>query len=390
MTNKIAIASCHDKFNFGSMLQAYATERAIAELGFDVETIDKRGIGKDIAKGRNAYYLENLFNAALYKAKIGFVGHRIRQKLNPAFGREMGQRYDSFRSFENTHFHLTSRASSFRELSELVSSFDAVVVGSDQLWLPVNIAGDYFTLSFVKPPVRKVSYATSFGVSSLSEEYLEKTKRFLSDFDAISVRETTGEELVEQATGRACTVVCDPTMLMTADQWGMVARQPEEVPADSYIFCYFMGKNLWNRECARALAKRTGCKIVAIAHPDEYVKYDDGYADFYPWSAGPAEWVWLISHASYVCTDSFHGSVFSNLFGVPFFSFRRHENMGAQSTNSRIDTLLDRLGDIDRICESREAFDCAVKREIDFTAVEKNISQYRVESTAWLADALKD
>lgn len=271
-----------------------------------------------------------------------------------------------------------------------MADYDSVVVGSDQLWLPVNIAGRYFTLSFVRPPVRKVSYSTSFGVSSLPENYLRKTKEFLSDFSAISVREDTGADLVEKATGKRCAVVCDPTMLLTRDQWASLAGSSSiSVPDEPYVFCYFMGKNAWNRECAQELAKQHNLKIVAIAHPDEYVKADDDYADYYPWEAGPAEWVNLIAHASYVCTDSFHGSVFSNIFEVPFFSFRRHENMGAQSTNSRIDTLLRVLGNSDRICESKDAFHAAMAYEIDFLSVRQRLNAYRNESANWLKSALE-
>lgn len=387
---KVAIASCHDKINFGSVLQAYATQRALVDMGADALTIDKRGLGKAISKGRDGYYLEHLFDVELYKAKLGFVGHRVKQKLDKPFGREMAARKAAFWQFEASHFRFTERAGSFEELSRLVEPFDTVLVGSDQLWLPVNIAGDYFTLSFAKPPVRKVSYATSFGVSELPGKYLDLTAHFLSDYSAVSVREDTGADLVQKATGKRCEVVCDPTMLLDAGKWSEVAAASAvDVPDEPYVLCYFLGKNIWNRECAIRLARERGLKIVAIAHPDEYVGYDDVYADVYPWSAGPAEWVSLVSHAAYVCTDSFHGSVFSNIFHVPFSSFRRHENMGSQSTNSRIDTLLNVLGDADRICDSPEQFDAASARDVDFESVERRLEAYRSKSAAWLASALE-
>lgn len=386
----VAIASCHDKINFGSVLQAYATQRALEDMGADALTIDKRGLGKAISKGRDGYYLEHLFDAELYKAKLGFVGHRVKQKLDKPFGREMAARKAAFRQFEASRFRFTERVGSFEELSRLVEPFDTVLVGSDQLWLPVNIAGDYFTLSFAKPPVRKVSYATSFGVSELPDKYLDLTARFLSDYSAVSVREDTGADLVQKATGRRCEVVCDPTMLLDAGKWSEVAAASAvDVPDEPYVLCYFLGKNIWNRECAVRLARERGLKIVAIAHPDEYVGYDDGYADVYPWNAGPAEWVSLVSRAAYVCTDSFHGSVFSNIFHVPFSSFRRHENMGSQSTNSRIDTLLSVLGDADRICESPEQFAAVSARDIDFGLVEARLEAYRSKSACWLSSALE-
>ncbi len=387
---RVAIASCHDKINFGSVLQAYATQRALEDMGVEALTIDKRGLGKAISKGRNSYYLEHLLDAELYRAKLGFVGHRLKQRADKPFGEKMAARKAAFARFEATRFRYTERADSFEALSSLVDGFDTCLVGSDQLWLPVNIAGDYFTLSFAKPPVRKVSYATSFGVSELPGKYLERTAVFLSDYAAVSVREETGADLVQKATGKRCEVVCDPTMLLDAGKWADVASSSEiDIPAEPYVLCYFMGKNIWNRECAVELARERGLRIVAISHPDEYVKYDDGYADVYPWGAGPAEWVSLVSHASYVCTDSFHGTVFSNIFHVPFFSFRRHENAGSQSTNSRIDTLLNILGNADRICESPDQFKEAMTRDIDFDSVEGRLAAYRAKSERWLASALE-
>lgn len=386
---KIAIASCPDKVNFGSVLQSWATERAVGALGYDALTIDKRGLGSEIGRGRRSYYMEHLLDLSLYRAKLGFVGHRVRQKTNKEFGRRMAERRAAFRAFEEGRFAYTPRTSTFAELAEAVSDCGTVVVGSDQLWLPVNIAGGYFTLEWVEPPVRRVSYATSFGVSELPGRYMRRTAEFLEGFAAVSVREDTGADIVERARGVRPAVVCDPTMLLSAEDYRRELVDPSYgIPSEPYVFCYFLGKNVWNRECARELARETGCKIVAIAHPDEYVAHDDAYADVYPWGAGPAEWVSLLANARYVCTDSFHGSVFSTLFNVPFFTFRRHEGMGPQSTNSRLDTLLSSIGAPGRLCETPEAFRVATAREVDWVSVNANVAAYRAESRAWLEAAL--
>lgn len=386
---RVAIASCPDKVNFGSVLQSWATERAVGALGYEALTIDKRGLGAEIGRGRRAYYAEHLLDLSLYRAKLGFVGHRVRQKVDGGFGRRMAERRAAFRAFEEGRFAYTPQTSTFAELAEAVSGCGTVVVGSDQLWLPVNIAGGYFTLEWVEPPVRRISYATSFGVSELSERYMRRTAEFLDGFDAVSVREDTGADLVERAHGERPAVVCDPTMLLTAEDYRRELVDPAYgVPSEPYVFCYFLGKNVWNRECAKGLARETGCRIVAVAHPDEYVAYDDAYADVYPWGAGPAEWVALLASARYVCTDSFHGTVFSALFNVPFFTFRRHEGMGSQSTNSRLDTLLARIGVPERLCQTPEAFRAAMAREVDWASANANVATYRAESHAWLEAAL--
>ena len=384
---KVAVASCHDKRNFGSMLQAWATERAVVLLGHDAVTIDKSGLGKEIGRGRREYYAEHAFDLDLYRAKFGFVGHRVRQRLNKAFGAETARRYRAFDRFAASHFLMSPRFGSFGELGEWTRGFDAVVVGSDQLWLPVNIAGRYYTLDFVKGPCRKVSYATSFGVSELPERYMREVARFLPTFSAASVREDTGADLAERATGSRPEVVCDSTILLSRQEWESVADE-SLVPDVSYALCYFMGKNFWQRECARREADRRGLRLVAIAHPDEYVRYDDSYADIYPWDAGPAEWVGLVARASMVFTDSFHGTAFSNIFERPFVSFRRHINMGAQSTNSRLDSLLGRLGLAERICESPDAFDAIAAADVDFASSRPRLGAFCAGSRSWLEAAL--
>lgn len=384
----MAIASCPDKVNFGSVLQSWALERAISQAGYDALTIDKSALGTEIGRNRRSYYLEHLLDIDLYRAKAGFVRHRLKQRVDRGFGSKMALRREAFSSFIGSNFDFLPTGSTFDDLADSVSGCDAVVVGSDQLWLPVNIAGGYFTLEWVCPPARKISYSTSFGVSELPERYMRRTGEFLSDFSAISVREETGADLVERATGARPAVVCDPTMLLRADDYRMISRIPTDAPEGRYVFCYFLGRNLWNRECAAELARSSGCQVVCIAHPDEYVAYDDGYADVYPWDAGPAEWLGLLAGAAFVCTDSFHGTVFSNLFHVPYFTFRRHERMGCQSTNSRLDTLLGRLGAAGRLCSSPEAFRSAMWSSIDWGAIDARAEAFRSESFAFLEAAL--
>lgn len=359
-------------------------------MGCNVRTINKRGLSSEIGRGRRSYYLEHLFDYELYKAKMGFVNHALGSESIANSARICMSAIAPLLLLNERHSLSRKRKRAFDALADTVRGYDAVIVGSDRLWLPVNISGRYFTLEWVPKGVRRVSYATSFGVSKLSDNCLERTGRFLSAMDAVSVREETGADIVKRASGERCDVVCDPTLLIDRAEWKIFAARSGAslIPNEPYILCYFMGKNRWNRECALKLARRTGFKVVAIAHPDEYVRYDDGYADVYPWCAGPAEWVALVANAAYVCTDSFHCSLFLNMFEVPFFAFRRHEGMGSQSTNSRLDTLLNRVGSSDRICESSEEFDAAVLRDADFAEIRSNIAAYRDFSVAWLQRAL--
>lgn len=385
----VAIASCHDKINFGSALQSYATQLYLESRGFDVRTIDKTGLSKVIKPGRMNYYRHHVLDFQMCWEKAPFVGHRMRQRIIPEFGRKMSQRCSVFDRFAREHFRFTRKTFTFDELYSMSSEYDAVVVGSDQLWLPVNIAGGYFSLDWVSSSTRKISYATSVGLAHLDDFYLDRMSEFLSDYHAVSVREDSAAMLVERATGKRPAVTCDPTMLLTVSQWQAVANEDYVgIPKDPYLLCYFMGNNPWQRECAVRYARERNLKIVAVSQMDAYIASDDGYADYYPWDAGPAEWLALVEHADFVFTDSFHGTVFSSLFKVPFRSFRRHAATSGQSTNSRIDTLLNVLGLADCLCESFEAFDVESVEAIDFTSSQFRLEAYRTKSAQWLDASL--
>lgn len=385
---RVALATCHDKHNYGSMLQAWATQEFLEGRGFDVRTIDKAGLRGAISVGRRGHYARHAADVQMYAEKAPFALHGARQRLSRRFGREMGERHAAFEAFARDRFRLTRRAYSFDEARELSAEYDALVVGSDQLWLPVNVAGDYFTLSWVASGVRKVAYATSFGLSELDGWTSRRVGEFLPGYHAVSVREESGADIVEKVIGRRPEVVCDPTMLLDASRWREVAASARaDAPGDPYVLAYFLGRNAWQREAVRELADARGLKVVAVAHNDSYVRADEGYADLYPWDAGPAEWVRLIDGAELVCTDSFHGTLFSSVLGTPFVSFRRHSE-GAQSTNSRLDTLLGTLGLEDRLCRDPGGLGPIADAPIDFAEVGARVAESREASARWLVEAL--
>ena len=159
---------------------------------------------------------------------------------------------------------------------------------------------------------------------------------------------------------------------------------------EPYILCYFLGNNLPHREFAKGLKKRTGCKIVALPHLDEFVRSDEGYADEMMYDVDPADFLNLIRNASYVCTDSFHCSVFSMLYRKEFFSFRRYTRNTKSSTNSRLDTLFKLSGIKGRILNGDEDIQKCLDMKINYDDVHKNIGIVRDESYQYLSKALEN
>ena len=385
---KVGIVSCYFKNNYGSILQAFATQEVLNGLGLENETfsIDKN---VDFKNGKRKFYKSQIFNFSFIISKLGMVWLKIYKKLNKTLGKNIKEREEKFDEFRK-EFNLTKQFYTYKELNETSSNYSSIIVGSDQLWLPVNVVADYYTLNWAKEDVNKVSYATSFGVSKIPNKYEDLYRNFLNRLNYISVREESACKIIKELINKEPKFVCDPTILLTKQEW-LEIQQQEPIINEKYIFCYFLGKNIEHRKFAERLKKQTGYKIVSINHCDEYVKYSDKFADIIPYDVGPKEFLNLIRNASYVCTDSFHGTVFSLINNVKFFTFERYKSKNNKiSTNSRIYSLLKTMDLEDRIFKGNENVQEIIKKKIDFNKVNTELEKFRNQSKDFLIDALEN
>lgn len=387
MAKKVGIVSCYFKNNYGSMLQAYATKRFLDNNNIPNETINIDG-NKDFSKGKKKYYLSQIFNFSFIKSKLGMIKMKFDTKLNKKLGKNVAVRNKKYKEFRK-EFNLSRTSNTYDDLTKLSKErYSDILLGSDQLWLPVNVVADYYTLNWVPNDINKISFSTSFGVSTIPNKYNNLYKQFLKRINHLSVREDTGVKLIKEIAGLDAKLVCDPTILLTREEWEEVASK-ERIIEDKYILCYFLGNNIEHRKFAERLREKTGYKIVSLNHADEYVKYSDAFCDIAPYDIGPREWINLVKNAEYVCTDSFHGTVFSLLFNKIFFNFRRYSSNSKASTNSRLDSLLNIVGiSNERILTGLEDVNKVLKYKIDFNKVNKNLSEYRKESKEWLLSSI--
>lgn len=388
---KTAIVSCYFQHNYGSMLQALATQMALDKLGYENETINISGFNSEIKKAKLLYFAKASLTSDILFSKIGMVKNVVRKKVSKGdYGKKSVLRDQKFDAFYKKYFRLSEKYSSKNELRQKCSSnYDAVLVGSDQLWLPGNIAADYYTLNFVPSNVNSIAYATSFGQSELPKDSSIKASVFLKRIKHIGVREESGQKLVKKLGKRNVPVVCDPTLLFTGEEW-MAIQKKEPIISEPYILCYFLGNNPSHRDFATRLKAETNCKIVALPHLDEYVKSDEGYADEMMYDVDPADFLNLIRNAKYVCTDSFHCSVFSILYKKEFFTFRRFSNGNKQSTNSRLDTLFSLTDITGRLLNGNENTKKALAVKTNYEFVYANLKKSRKISYQYLLDSLED
>lgn len=389
---KVGLAVVTYKDNFGSALQTYATQSVLNDLGYETGIFDINGVHKDINKKKIKYYLSRVFQKDERKYLLDNLlssGRKKTKASNDKYAENMRMRHQMYQDFNKKWLEFLPKVNGWNALSLQSSECDHVIVGSDQLWRPSNIAGSYFTLEFVPDYVDKIAFSTSFGVSELPSSLHKHATKYLKRINSISVREDTGKKIVKNLTGRDIPVVCDPTMLLDANQWRTI-QEEKPFAKGNYILVYFMGDNLQHREFVKKLKAKTGYKIVGLMHGATYVASDEGFADEEPYNVGPSEFINLIRNAKYMCTDSFHGTVFSILNGTPFFSFRRYEDSSEFSTNDRLHTLLKWTGLSECMLYGNEDVEKSMELKVDWDSVWKKVADRRAESMEYLIKALKN
>lgn len=384
--NPIGLVTCYFHHNYGSMLQAYATEMIMQEMGLPYQTIACKAPIDYMEANKIGYVVKKLLIGD-WKMKVGRMKVEREKKRNPTFAKNWAMRDAAFNRFANESFHLSPYCKNRKELTAMAHNYSAFIVGSDQLWRTDSVEHGYYTLEWVPDDIRKIAYSTSIGVKEVPWFQVKKNQRFMNRFDHIALREQSACDLVYKLTGRKVQVVLDPTLLFTGEQW-MDIQQFEPLSTGKYIFCYLLGNNPWQRGLIKRVKTETGLKIVALQHLDEYIPSDEGFADEAPYNVGPREFLNYIRNAEYVFTDSFHCSVFSILYKKKFFTFSRFSEMAKQSTNTRIDNLMSLTGLQQRRVNTKTRVDAILNTQSDYVEVDKRLQLQRKSSMEYLRNAL--
>ena len=371
---KLGIVSCYFINNYGSILQAYALQEYFKTKGIECDTISVEGLKSYLAAKKRQYYFHNIHKAGLLFSKLPMIYLKLLQKINyKNLGHKYSERVRKFDDFRK-NFNLSNEsASSLRQLSDLSVIYDMVMVGSDQLWRPDNIFPEYYTLSWVPDNIPKFSYATSFGVAQLDRCYKSKAEFFLNRLSAISVRESSGCDLVKELTGKIPYIVCDPVFLLTKNQWDMLS-DTSCCPSQKYIFTYFLGEGMECRKFVKKLSAVTGLPVLGVVHNDSYIASDENI-DYPIASCSPNEFLGLISNAEYICTDSFHATAFSTIFNKNFFVFNRFKSQ-KHGTNSRIKSLLKMIGLENRLISNPGKVHEIIQDDIEYEMVNDKILSF--------------
>ena len=380
--------------NYGSSLQGFATMKIVAGCGYDHEIIRYNKV-RDIG-----FTLRTFIG---YVRSGGIQLYMLRRskkrtlKRHPEYGKNQLIRTAAVDAFKKYYFDRVSHFfTGYKALQEGSKLYDVVFVGSDQVWGPLSLYRGFYNLLFVDDSVPKFSYASSFGVSSIFSWQKDGVARYLNRLSMIGVREKRGAEIVKELTGRDAKVVLDPTLLLTKKEWLDAVEEWDSnseklshaMPINEpYILTYILGEREDIRDEIKKLGRDSGVKIVNLPHIDRYHQMDDGWGDVKLFDVDPLDFVRLVSKATYVVTDSFHGSVFSILMHKKFITFYRALPSSKGSTHSRIDSLFEQFGLTNRLFKGDiwEQMQC----EIDYDQVDNRIAAMRKDSLEFFKKGLE-
>lgn len=388
MGKKIALICNTYIRNYGSILQSLATFKKISSLGYEVEVINYKDNPDRKAKLEIIYHLklplltDPTFLKKKFKNSISAIG-------NHEYKRIVADRNTIMDLFVNKHFIFSKKCNNINEVKNIIKDYNAVIIGSDQLWGPADIIRDYHTLNFVPEKILKIAYATSFGVSKLPKFLNKRTANFLRKINYLSVREDSGAKIIESLINLKVQVVADPTLLLTQDEWNQYIDNNPRIQG-KYIFCFFLGDNEEQRNFAKEVSKKMKMPIVSIQHMDEFIKSATNFADINVNDASPSDFINLIKYAELILCDSFHASIFSIIYSKKFFTFNRYNSSSPNARNSRIDTLSNKLDLSNRhlIQINTLNIEQQLSSEINYQKVHTKLNAWKEESLNYLKNSL--
>lgn len=343
--------------NQGSALQCYATQKYLSERGIDccLFTRYESGIARILQslEYRVSAYLK-LFKFPYYKSV--YRECRQLQNSNIFMTRETA---DAIKRFVDEY--ICTEQSSWKQLQKMAKSdeYMAFFSGSDQIW-----SGAWFLTNriwFLRfcPKYKRVAWMPSFGSNSIAEYNRDIYRRYISEYQFLSVREPEGQKIIYELTGKEVPVLPDPVYLLSADEWRMISMK---ITFESkYILMFFISKpSPYAVAYAQKKAAQCHAQIIWLSYDHSL---DGTFVD-----GGPREFISYIDKAELVLTDSFHASLFSIILSTPFYIYRRTDNSGNKQIG-RVHNLLEKFHMQNRLIEKipvteEQSWDCACICEV--------------------------
>lgn len=375
----------YKSINYGGILQAYALNRRIREMGYSSETIN---FNNDITLSAFQRVKIQLNKHGVLKFILKCFEVFIRNYKQKILAKLTVTRRTAFKKFIDNNITYSEIYNS-KTIHQVADIYDIFVCGSDQVW---NLGDNVSTASFFDyVPVNKlkVAYAPSFGINTISLQSANIIRPYINNFNYLSVREIQGKKILSELTSKDVTLVADPVFLLDKAKWDEICSNP--IINEPYIFCYFLGNIKKYRKIVNDFKLKTGIKVVNIPNLTvNQVSKKKFVGDINLPDASPSDFISLIKNASYILTDSFHATAFSIIYEKEFFAFKRFIDNDSNSMNSRLTSILSLSGLEDRLYDVNNVNDINIYKHINFEKVQSKMSSFIKESDEFLKTALKN
>ena len=369
---KIANLTLDGYFNYGNVLQRYAVCNLLMGLGAEVESLWFSPQAGFLPYLQSHYpWMKDSWDWKTW-VKLGINWKGATHKMFSGENAWEAARNAVIKSFVDRYIPMRYDV----DFTRVADEYDYFVTGSDQVWNPYFADLEKLFIKFA-PGEKRIAYAASISCPEIPQDKLQAFIDGVNGMKEISVREQAGADLIQQLTGRRVQVVADPTMLVTAEDWRSIARKPSWLKGDEQLLVtYFLGKR--PDSVIESIARENGLQIVNML--DERV--------FEHYAIAPEEWLWLIDHARFMYTDSFHGTVFSILFRTPFVVTERVDAGCASKMTSRIDTLLAKFDLSDRRGTNANGYMIDSPLDMHYGDVDKVLAEEKQKAKTYLCHAL--
>lgn len=381
---KIGIVSefKRNTLNYGNHLQAYALNRFVGKFP-SVDCVDSLVMGDHLLN-----HYTRIFSLRAMRA-VYYTLHNELKRLQPNRVKEYPQfseRFKAFEAFRNKYISSPPNPIEGNEICQ--TDYDVMIVGSDVVWEQqrVKVCRTKFLAFSAQKEFQRIAYAASFGRDYIPEENTACIRKYLQRFDAISVREHSSVSMLNNIGVKNVSYCLDPTLLLTKEEWEALEEKPEHMSlGQPYVFAYLLGEDAQQRQKIMRLAAENSWKVATVPFANgSPFNEDEQFGDIQLFGCSIENWLWLIHHAEYVFTDSFHGVVFSTIFQKRFIALKRP---GKVDINNRVQDYLREIGQTDKAL-SAECIDHIGKLSWDYKEIAHRIDVRRKASVAFLEEAL--
>ena len=370
---KLGILTYHAAYNYGSVLQAYATQCIVEKFSDNVEIINYR-----MPEQRRFY--------KLYRTKYGIKPFLKDLMQIPVHGKRSA-RCRAFEDFLNNYMRLSNECIMPQDVFKIWDQYDLIVSGSDQIWNKHSQELEHNSIEFMKPYLlsgyngKKVSYASS--IANMTDEELDLIIPDIKKFSHVSMRESSSAERMKTLLNIPVESVLDPTFLLTKEEW-IKRLQLNKTNEDKYILYYsLLGIEPLKKNVAalRKIAEKRGFKV-KVVNPFAYLNMNDKIVEMHP-EAGPIDFLNAIYNAEMVVTNSYHGTILSVNFGKDVYSLCEHVGSEFRKTD-----ILNRIGLSERIIYDVNKLLTKKYMTIDYSTVYHDLGKLRDISLTYLKKAL--